>query len=313
MKLGEKILEYRKKKGLSQEQLAEKIDVTRQTISNWELGETSPNPEQLKKLSSELNVSIDELLDNDIQNVLVEKVSSTEKLSKTILQILRFFVLMLVLGVVFVLFYIVFNVLIPKDYGREIEESIYCKLYGEEHGITINYYETTGDIKDTGSDGYFYDILDLVKYDDAHQVFNVINDYVKMNGGSCIRFSDRYLDDYVDMEIVEGTLTKTGATIKILEDEDLDLTYGDSFFIEKFDKEENTFKKLEVFCKNCTFNMPAYMVDPNNPLELKQEWGLLYGELSKGTYRLVKEVFFDSDRPVDESNKFYVTVEFEIE
>lgn len=73
MNLGKKILEYRKKKGLSQEQLGEKIEVTRQTISNWELGQTQPNPEQLKLLSKELNVSIDELLENDIKNVLIKK------------------------------------------------------------------------------------------------------------------------------------------------------------------------------------------------------------------------------------------------
>ena len=51
MKLGENIFKLRKEYNLSQEQLAEKINVTRQTISNWELGETSPNPEQLKLLS----------------------------------------------------------------------------------------------------------------------------------------------------------------------------------------------------------------------------------------------------------------------
>ena len=51
MKLGDKIQKLRKDLKLSQEQLAEKIDVTRQTISNWELGETSPNPEQFKLLS----------------------------------------------------------------------------------------------------------------------------------------------------------------------------------------------------------------------------------------------------------------------
>ena len=77
MNLGKKIFELRKKSGLSQEQLGEKINVTRQTISNWELGETSPNPEQLKALSKELNISIDELLDNDIKSILVEKVSNT--------------------------------------------------------------------------------------------------------------------------------------------------------------------------------------------------------------------------------------------
>ena len=87
-----KILELRKKNGLSQEQLGEKIDVTRQTISNWELGETSPNPEQLKLLSRTLNVSIDELLDNDVNNVLVEKISNTEKLAGIIIKILKDFI-----------------------------------------------------------------------------------------------------------------------------------------------------------------------------------------------------------------------------
>lgn len=80
MKLGENIFKLRKEYNLSQEQLAEKINVTRQTISNWELGETAPNPEQLKLLSKELNISIDELLNNDIKQVLVEKVSNTENL-----------------------------------------------------------------------------------------------------------------------------------------------------------------------------------------------------------------------------------------
>ena len=79
MKLGDNIFKLRKDCKLSQEQLAEKVDVTRQTISNWELGETSPNPEQLKLLSKALNVSIDELLNNDIKQVLVEKVNNTEK------------------------------------------------------------------------------------------------------------------------------------------------------------------------------------------------------------------------------------------
>lgn len=62
MKLGDKILELRKKSSLSQEQLGEKINVTRQTISNWELNETNPNPEQLILLASIFNISVDELL-----------------------------------------------------------------------------------------------------------------------------------------------------------------------------------------------------------------------------------------------------------
>lgn len=48
MAIGQNILKLRKKNGFSQEQLEEKVNVTRQTISNWELEETAPNPEQLK-------------------------------------------------------------------------------------------------------------------------------------------------------------------------------------------------------------------------------------------------------------------------
>lgn len=89
MTLGENIYTLRKKTGLSQEQLGEQIKVTRQTISNWELNETSPNTEQLKLLSKAFNISIDELLDNDVKTVLVEKISNTEKLAGMVIKILK--------------------------------------------------------------------------------------------------------------------------------------------------------------------------------------------------------------------------------
>ena len=53
---------YRVKKGLTQEQLAEKVFVTRQAVSRWENGETSPNHETLKELSKLYDVSINTLL-----------------------------------------------------------------------------------------------------------------------------------------------------------------------------------------------------------------------------------------------------------
>lgn len=56
------ILELRTKKGLSQEELAEKVFVTRQAVSRWETGETQPNTETLKLLSKEFDVSINTLL-----------------------------------------------------------------------------------------------------------------------------------------------------------------------------------------------------------------------------------------------------------
>ncbi len=54
--------ELREKHSLTQEQLAERVLVTRQAVSRWETGETQPNTETLKLLSREYNVSINTLL-----------------------------------------------------------------------------------------------------------------------------------------------------------------------------------------------------------------------------------------------------------
>lgn len=56
------LLQLRTEKGLSQEQLAEKVFVTRQAVSRWETGETTPNTETLKLLSNLYDVSINTLL-----------------------------------------------------------------------------------------------------------------------------------------------------------------------------------------------------------------------------------------------------------
>ncbi len=56
------LLELRTRQGLSQEQLAEKVHVTRQAVSRWETGETVPNTETLKLLSKLFDVSINTLL-----------------------------------------------------------------------------------------------------------------------------------------------------------------------------------------------------------------------------------------------------------
>lgn len=67
MNINEKILLLRKKEGLSQESLAEKLKVTRQTISNWEAGITYPDLEEALTLSKIFKVSLDDLTDNKLE------------------------------------------------------------------------------------------------------------------------------------------------------------------------------------------------------------------------------------------------------
>ena len=66
MKFEEKLITLRKQKLLSQEQLAEKLDVTRQTVSKWELGQSRPDMDKLTVMSKLFNVSIDTLTNDDV-------------------------------------------------------------------------------------------------------------------------------------------------------------------------------------------------------------------------------------------------------
>lgn len=66
MSLGNNLFNARKKCGLSQEEVAERLGVSRQTISKWELDETLPDICQSKRLANLYGLSLDELIEFDI-------------------------------------------------------------------------------------------------------------------------------------------------------------------------------------------------------------------------------------------------------
>lgn len=72
----------RKNKGYSQEELAEKIHVTRQTISKWENGQSVPDADLLKAMSEELGVTVSELMDGDAEKI-IENEAIIDQLART--------------------------------------------------------------------------------------------------------------------------------------------------------------------------------------------------------------------------------------
>lgn len=82
MKFNEKLIELRKIKGLSQEELGNELGVSRQTVSKWELGQSYPDFQKLVLLSDFFNISLDKLIkDIDLDDVR-ENNSDNEKVSK---------------------------------------------------------------------------------------------------------------------------------------------------------------------------------------------------------------------------------------
>lgn len=86
MSLGNNLFNSRKKSGLSQEMVAEKLGVSRQTISKWETDETLPDICQSKKLAVLYHLTLDELIDFNIEVKELEQVvrNTNEETSKQV-------------------------------------------------------------------------------------------------------------------------------------------------------------------------------------------------------------------------------------
>ena len=187
MSIGNKIYELRKKNNLSQEQLAEKLNVTRQTISKWELNETTPDINQAKEISKIFKISLDDLVDNDIQSMLLEKVSNTEKLAGLVIKILKglgIFILCLIVdeGSLVQLALILFSV-VKTEPGTVSSAELTCSIENNSYTITIGsdkYYSCPNCTKEMNV--YLKDITDWANI--THSVEN-INKYFIDNGGSC--------------------------------------------------------------------------------------------------------------------------------
>lgn len=72
MELGTQIKQHRKALGISQDELAERIFVSRQSISNWETGKTYPDIHTLLLLTEVFDVSFDELIKGDVEEMKQE-------------------------------------------------------------------------------------------------------------------------------------------------------------------------------------------------------------------------------------------------
>lgn len=79
MILADKIMQLRKQNGWSQEDLAEKLDISRQSVSKWESGASIPDLDKLLKLSNLLGVSTDYLLRDEMEEVIYNEVELTEE------------------------------------------------------------------------------------------------------------------------------------------------------------------------------------------------------------------------------------------
>lgn len=209
MELGSKICKLRKSANISQEQLAEKLNVTRQTISNWELGQTTPDIIQAKQIAKIFSIGLDELTDNDIKDILIEKISNTEKMATTTMKILKFLCITIIC---FLIVVISINIMSCINNSRKQTQEqeyqqyktstqtkqFYFTVDDEKYSYMIRYdedYKPTGDAfalisaYNIGTDLKYethskYILESFDEYNDARERIKDLKQYFENNGGT---------------------------------------------------------------------------------------------------------------------------------
>lgn len=187
--LGEKIISERKKCKLSQEDLAEKLGITRQTISNWELNETSPDLKQASKLCDIFNISLDELTGKE--NAILTKLDKTESNSKLIIKLVK--TVGITLGtLIFILLCIVSIYIYSTNYytaePTATGEGRFCYYNGKISDYTVMKNNSDGSLSYDVGDINIMNDLDLynVKKGEPKEILEKIVKYIKDNGGTCL-------------------------------------------------------------------------------------------------------------------------------
>lgn len=134
MRFEEKLSKLRKQNALSQEELAEKLNVSRQTISKWELGQTMPDSGKIQELASLFNVSVDELLNETTDLNQIPNKTSGKSENKTMNTII---IIILVIGLVSAIAYIGFWIFIGNTAKNIVGSTANSIVGNNQEGLNI--------------------------------------------------------------------------------------------------------------------------------------------------------------------------------
>ena len=199
--LGENIKILRQQKGLSQETLAQQLNVVRQTVSKWEKGLSVPDAEMLNTLSELFEVPVSTLLGGTIEQqektadygmeevakqlaVLNEQLALQTSRRRKIWK--RVLIAILIVSVLILAVYMTGFALFraqPSQNAVLNTTNIVCTLDGEEYSYCVTYDENF-QIHYAGGDAFIANHILVEQYDDANVLFAQIEDYFKDRGGT---------------------------------------------------------------------------------------------------------------------------------
>ena len=232
MNFFEKLYELRKENGYSQEELADKLGVARQTISKWENGTTTPDTNNLIELSKIFKISIDELVGNELYKEKIEEKETKEpdeKIKKKEVKKIVWIITLLV----------IISITVTG-----------CLIYGLE---VSKRYDTLKDIFDNLAN----------KYDSKEYNFKFYESVIEWKNGSHVNW------ERVDSYCKDGKMKKEYISYKssLSKDEGSKLTrveYWAHNYYYNIDYENKTYYKNEISVEPVMFyNSVARIIDGN--------------------------------------------------
>ena len=190
--LGENLKVLRKQKGMSQEVMAQQLNVVRQTVSKWEQGLSVPDAQMLTNIAELFEVPVSSLLGESIEEnvnvneiavqlaVLNQQLAARRGRTRKIVRIVLIAAAALIAG--YILLHIVFGVIV--DNNRVMSSAtLTCSLDGETYVYGIN-YDDQYRIHEGGGDAFVANHTDVETCDDANVAIAHIEDWFKDRGGS---------------------------------------------------------------------------------------------------------------------------------
>ncbi len=197
--LGENIRTLRRQKGYSQEALAEKLHVVRQTVSKWEKGLSVPDAALLQTLAELFEVPVSSLLGEALAPqdltpqdeiaaqlaLLNDQILGQSRRRKRLVRrcCLGAAAVLLVLAAVYVFCFWRFRV-VPRQNAVLTTTQVECQLDGETYLYSVTYDENYQIIY-AGGDAWIANHVQTEQYSDANILLAQIEDYFALRGGSC--------------------------------------------------------------------------------------------------------------------------------
>lgn len=140
MKLGERLYNYRKKTGLSQEDMASKLNVTRQTVSKWETDQTLPDLDKIEAICELFQISTDELLKGKKEEAIIQSNNKENKKQKALV----------ISGSIFLYFVAIIWIILSATFlniNEGIMVSIFMLVIGLSTVNIVYYFISNGNTK----------------------------------------------------------------------------------------------------------------------------------------------------------------------